>query len=44
MQLGDVKNTFADINQSKKHLGFNPNTNIDKGLESFVAWFKNYKK
>ncbi|MBV68366.1 MAG: hypothetical protein CMJ08_01015 [Pelagibacterales bacterium] len=44
MQLGDVKNTFADINQSKKHLGFNPNTNIDKGLESFIAWFKNYKK
>ena len=44
MQLGDVKNTFADIKQSKKHLGFNPNTNIEKGLESFIAWFKSYKK
>ena len=28
MQLGDVKNTFADINQSKKILGFNPGTEI----------------
>ena len=42
MQLGDVKNTFADIEKSKKILGFNPDTEIEKGLEKFVIWFKDY--
>ena len=42
MQLGDVKNTFADIEKSKKILGFNPDTEIEKGLEKFVMWFKDY--
>ena len=44
MQLGDVKNTFANIDESKKYLGFNPSTKIEKGLESFVNWFKTYNK
>ena len=44
MQLGDVKNTFANIDESKKYLGFNPSTKIEKGLESFVNWFKIYNK
>ena len=44
MQLGDVKNTFADIEKSKKILGFNPGTEIEKGLEKFVMWFKDYSK
>ena len=30
MQLGDVKNTFADIEKSKKHSSFNPDTEIEK--------------
>ena len=44
MQLGDVKNTFADISLSNKHLNYSPITKIEKGLESFVTWFKNYTK
>ena len=44
MQLGDVKNTFANIDESKKHLGFNPTTKIDEGLENFVNWYKVYNK
>ncbi len=44
MQLGDVKNTFADIEKSKKILSFNPGTEIEEGLEKFVMWFKDYKK
>ena len=44
MQLGDVKNTFANIDESKKYLDFNPSTKIEKGLENFVNWFKIYNK
>ena len=44
MQLGDVKNTYADIEQSKKHLRFSPTTKIENGLEKFVTWFREYKK
>ena len=32
MQLGDVKNTFADIEKSKNSW-FNPDTEIEKGLK-----------
>ena len=44
MQLGDVKITYANIEKSKKELGYNPTTNIRDGLKSFVDWYKNYKK
>ena len=44
MQLGDVKNTFADISQSNKHLNYSPTTKIEKGLENFVIWFEKYSK
>ena len=43
MQLGDVKNTFADIEESKKILSFNPDTEIEK-VRKFVTWFKDYSK
>ena len=36
MQLGDVKKTYADINESKKRLGYSPNTEIKDGLLNFV--------
>ena len=44
MQLGDVKNTFADISESKKHLNYYPKTKIEKGLKNFVVWFGKYTK
>ena len=46
MQLGDVEKTFADIDKSRKMLGFNPKTNIAKGIGNFIDWlqeFYNYK-
>ena len=42
MQLGDVKNTFANINESRKDLCFNPSTNMHDGLKKFIDWFKDY--
>lgn len=38
-QEGDVDLTFADITKSKKELGYNPQVNIEEGLEKFVNWF-----
>ena len=44
MQLGDVKETFASIESSKKLLGFSPNTSLNDGIALFVNWFKEYYK
>ena len=44
MQPGDVKETFAEITESTKDLKFKPKTNIDKGIPTFVNWYKKYFK
>jgi UDP-glucuronate 4-epimerase len=42
MQPGDVKETYADIEASRRDLGFEPHTTIDEGLPRFVAWLRDY--
>ncbi|GAM15535.1 NAD-dependent epimerase [Mesobacillus selenatarsenatis] len=42
MQPGDVKITYADITDLQKDVGFSPSTALEKGLESFVNWYKDY--
>tara|TARA_B100001142_G_scaffold248010_1_gene247801 strand:- start:3239 stop:4192 length:954 start_codon:yes stop_codon:yes gene_type:complete len=42
MQPGDVKETYADINKTKKMLSFNPKTSINEGLPEFIHWYKKY--
>ncbi|MEZ2718724.1 NAD-dependent epimerase [Niallia circulans] len=44
MQPGDVKETFADINDLVEAINFNPNTSINDGLKSFIDWYKSYYK
>jgi UDP-glucuronate 4-epimerase len=44
MQPGDVKETFADIEASRRDLGFEPRTPIEAGIPRFVAWFRQYHK
>ena len=44
MQLGDVKKTFADIEESKRELKFQPKTSLRQGLFKFVNWYKEYHK
>ncbi|NIU05470.1 MAG: SDR family NAD(P)-dependent oxidoreductase [Gammaproteobacteria bacterium] len=42
MQPGDVKETCADIEASRRDLGFEPRTSIDEGLPRFVEWYRGY--
>ena len=42
MQLGYVKESFADIEAIRRDLGFEPTTSIDVGVPKFVDWFKSY--
>lgn len=42
MQMGDVKESFADIEAIRRDLGFEPTTSIDVGVPKFVEWFKEY--
>jgi UDP-glucuronate 4-epimerase len=42
MQPGDVKETYADIEASRRDLGFTPRTPIDDGIPRFVDWYRRY--
>lgn len=42
MQVGDVRETFADISAIERDHGFQPATSIDEGVPRFVAWYKDY--
>ena len=42
MQPGDVKETFADIDATRRDLGFAPTTPIEVGVPKFVAWYRRY--
>jgi UDP-glucuronate 4-epimerase len=42
MQPGDVVTTYADIEESKAVLGFDPKTPISVGVPRFTAWYREY--
>jgi UDP-glucuronate 4-epimerase len=42
MQIGDVKETFADIEASRRDLGFEPKTAIQDGIPRFIAWYRSH--
>jgi UDP-glucuronate 4-epimerase len=42
-QPGDVPQTFADITKAQRLLGYNPQTQIEEGLQQFVEWFRESK-
>ena len=44
LQPGDVPESFADIEASRRDLGFEPKTTIEVGLARFVEWYKHYHK
>lgn len=44
IQLGDVPETSADIEASRRDLGYDPKTPIDVGLPRFIEWYKTYHK
>jgi UDP-glucuronate 4-epimerase len=42
LQPGDVPESYADIEQSRRDLGFEPTTPIEIGIPKFVDWYKAY--
>jgi UDP-glucuronate 4-epimerase len=42
MQPGDVPATFADVDDLRRDVGFEPSTPIEEGIQRFVAWYKSY--
>ncbi len=39
-QPGDVPQTFADITKARRLLNYNPQTQIEEGIQRFVHWFR----
>lgn len=42
MQAGDVRATFADVDDLSRDFGFSPKTPIEIGVGRFVAWYRGY--
>lgn len=42
MQLGDVPETYADVDALQQAVNFKPSTDLKRGIEKFVAWYKEY--
>lgn len=44
LQMGDMINTKASINKTKRFLKFKPKVKLNEGVKEFVNWFKKYHK
>jgi UDP-glucuronate 4-epimerase len=42
MQIGDVVETLADVQDLYDQFGYRPNTLIVEGINKFVAWYREY--
>jgi UDP-glucuronate 4-epimerase len=42
LQLGDVPDTFAHVDELIADVGYKPDTPIEVGVRNFVEWFKGY--
>jgi len=42
LQPGDVVATYADVDDLMRDVGFKPQTPIEKGIERFVSWYREY--
>lgn len=42
LQPGDVPETFADVSDLIRDVGFKPDTSIETGVARFVEWYRNY--
>jgi UDP-glucuronate 4-epimerase len=42
MQPGDVPETFADVEDLVRDVGFRPGTPIEEGIRRFAAWYREY--
>ncbi len=44
IQEGDVPETFADVDDLIRDVGFKPATSIESGIEKFITWYTEYYK
>ena len=42
MQPGDVYQTYADVDDLFNVTKYRPSMNVEKGVEEFVRWYKNF--
>ena len=42
IQPGDVENTFADTSKLRDWINYSPKISIEKGINNFAKWYKNY--
>ncbi len=44
LQPGDVPDTFADVADLVKDVGYKPSTTVEEGIKNFSQWYKSYYK
>lgn len=44
LQMGDVPDTYADVEALVKDVDYRPQTSISEGIGNFVNWYKDYFK
>ena len=44
IQQGDVPATYADVHDLMRDVDFRPDTPIEKGINEFVRWYRDYYK
>jgi len=42
LQLGDVPDTCADIEDLARDVGYSPGTPVEEGIREFIAWYRQY--
>ncbi len=42
MQAGDIPKTYADIDATRRDLGYEPTTPISVGIPKFIAWYRDF--
>jgi UDP-glucuronate 4-epimerase len=42
LQPGDVPDTYADVADLERDVGFRPQTPIERGIDRFVSWYRDY--
>jgi UDP-glucuronate 4-epimerase len=44
LQPGDVPDTFADVEDLVRDVGYKPATTVEEGVKAFVEWYRGYYK
>ncbi len=44
LQLGDVPDTYADVEDLVRDVGYKPATTVEQGIRAFVDWYRAYYK